>query len=72
MTSGQEESVIVDMDLAQAIYAEAVAVVISRRDMNPPFDVMAEQSFEAAAAYAVAVARRRAEGMDSWLNGMKD
>jgi len=70
MTNGQEESVIVDKDLAQAIYAEAAAGAISRHDVNPPFDVMADQAFEAAAAYAAAVARRRSDGLGAWLDGI--
>lgn len=67
MNDRQETEVRVDEALAKAIFSEAAAAAISNREINPHFDVMAEQAFEASAAYAAAVAQRGRDGMDAWL-----
>ncbi|WP_146033432.1 hypothetical protein [Stenotrophomonas sp. VV52] len=68
MSTEHDGNVLVDEDLVRAIFTHAASRAIGGSYLNPAFDAMADQAHEAAAAYAVSLARRRGQAQEAWLD----
>lgn len=60
----------VDIDLVQAIYAQAVAHAIGERKGSISFEVMLAQSVAAAQVMNKALRMRQNDGQDVWLRSL--